>query len=129
MRSYENNEIKKLYLWENLKYQRIVASKKKSKPSDADDSKDEEIFHLEEISNEFLEEYDVFEETQLIDWFIENKDGNPCEIVIVSNSTPEGDQFVRTSNGIGSILQYKVKNDYDDDSDDNENDFNEEDFI
>jgi len=121
--SYLQGSIKQLILWENLQFIRVVANKK--------DTDTEEVFYLKEISQEFKTDYDISEEMSLIDWFIEDNNSNgdrKCEIFIVSDSTLEGNQFVKSFDGIGSVLLYKVKNSYEDEENEFE-DFNDNDFI
>jgi peptide chain release factor subunit 1 len=45
---------------------------------------------------------------------------------IITDKTSEGNQFVKGFGGIGGILRYKVEANYEHD---NDNDFNDEDFI
>ena len=46
---------------------------------------------------------------------------------IVTDKSSEGSQFVKGFGGIGGILRYKMENDFEDV--DNENDWNDDDFI
>jgi peptide chain release factor subunit 1 len=63
----------------------------------------------------------------LLDWLIENINSYGAKLEMISNKTPEGNQFIKGFGGIGGILRYAVAIP-NDNSDDN-NEFNSEDFI
>lgn len=55
-----------------------------------------------------------YQEQPLIDWISENYKDYGCKLVVVTNSTPEGTQFVEGFGGFGGLLRYKINiEDYD----------------
>lgn len=123
-----------LILWENLNYLRVEAVEKNKYKSSLSSSKEEqlntEIFYFKgDIPFEFSQTYEIIEKESLIDWFVDNNNDDSLEIFIVSNNTPEGDQFVKSFDGIGSILLYGIQNDEEDydEYDDSTNPNNQED--
>lgn len=123
-----------LILWENLNYLRVEAVEKNKYKSSLSSSKEEqlntEIFYFKgDIPYEFSQTHEIIEKESLLDWFVDNNNDDSLEIFIVSNNTPEGDQFVKSFDGIGSILLYGIQNDEEDydEYDDSTNPNNQED--
>lgn len=62
---------------------------------------------LELFNENIIKKLIIYEDNILINYFIENNI-NSCEIYIISNSSSEGDNFVKNFNGIGGILYYPI---------------------
>mmetsp|Transcript_16597 Transcript_16597/g.41999 ORF Transcript_16597/g.41999 Transcript_16597/m.41999 type:complete len:422 (-) Transcript_16597:679-1944(-) len=99
-----------LICWENLKTRRLTLL----------DPKTEAIFvkffdSFEEESEVFFKESDLFENFEIkknepvIDWLIENRKKFGSKLYLVSDKTPEGNQFVRGFGGLGGILRYSIE--------------------
>lgn len=51
---------------------------------------------------------EVLEEVDFLDYMAEKAEETSSELIVVSNETPEGDQFYNGFGGLGAILRYKV---------------------
>ena len=72
-------------------------------------------------------EYEIVESIPLVDWFMDNYKNFVSHLEIVSDKSSEGSQFVKGFSGIGGILRYKLDGEFE--INDNDNDFDEDDFI
>lgn len=63
----------------------------------------------------------------LTEWFMDNYKKYVSHLEIVTDKSSEGSQFVKGFGGIGGILRYKMETDFDDT--DNQNEWNDDDFI
>lgn len=70
---------------------------------------------------------EVIDNVPLTEYFIDNYKNLVSKMEIISDKTSEGNQFTKGFGGIGGILRYKVETNYE--LMDDENNFNEEDFI
>ena len=51
---------------------------------------------------------EVLEEVDFLDYMAEKAEETSSKLIVVSNETPEGDQFYNGFGGLGAILRYKV---------------------
>ncbi|KAJ3328026.1 hypothetical protein HDU93_001708 [Gonapodya sp. JEL0774] len=51
---------------------------------------------------------EIVSQSLLVDWLAESHKELGCSLVIVTDKTPEGTQFVKGFGGIGAVLRYKV---------------------
>lgn len=72
-------------------------------------------------------EYEILESIPLTDWFMDNYKKYVSHLEIVSDKSSEGSQFVKGFGGIGGILRYRMDGEFEDVE--NENEFDEDDFI
>jgi peptide chain release factor subunit 1 len=72
-------------------------------------------------------EYEIIENIPLTEWFLDNYKKYVSHLEIVTDKSSEGNQFVKGFGGIGGILRYRVDQNFDDL--DNEDQFNDDDFI
>jgi peptide chain release factor subunit 1 len=72
-------------------------------------------------------EYEIVESIPLTDWFMDNYKKYVSHLEIVSDKSSEGSQFVKGFGGIGGILRYRMDGEMEEF--DNNNDFDEDDFI
>ncbi len=63
----------------------------------------------------------------LTEWFMDNYKKYVSHLEIVTDKSSEGSQFVKGFGGIGGILRYKMETEFDDA--DNNNEWNDDDFI
>ncbi|HDJ89665.1 MAG TPA: peptide chain release factor 1 [Thermoprotei archaeon] len=56
------------------------------------------------------ENIDIIEEKQLIDWLINYAVNNNVNVEIISSKTEEGQELLKSFNGLAGILRYKVPN-------------------
>ncbi len=72
-------------------------------------------------------EYEVLDNIPLTEWFMDNYKKYASHLEIVTDKSSEGSQFVKGFGGIGGILRYKMETEFDDT--DNNNEWNDDDFI
>ena len=79
------------------------------------------------LDTETGEELDIIENEPQVDWVADNHKEFGCELIFITDKSPEGSQFVKGFSGIGGFLRYKV--DYDQIVEANSIDEDDEDFI
>jgi len=62
----------------------------------------------QEIKDDEKGIYDKTEYDSLIEWLVDNASSFGAELILISENTPEGTQFVTGFGGIGGILQYSM---------------------
>jgi len=72
-------------------------------------------------------EYEVLDNIPLTEWFMDNYKKYVSHLEIVTDKSSEGSQFVKGFGGIGGILRYKMETEFDEG--DNNNEWNDDDFI
>jgi len=127
LESMENGCIDVLIIWENLEYHRLTLK-------DNSDNVITEIVHKSKVTNSSKwkndltgVEYEVLDNTQLTEWFLEFYKKYVTHLEIITDKSSEGAQFVKGFGGVGGILRYKVDINYEDVE--NDNGFNDDDFI
>ncbi len=50
----------------------------------------------------------MIEKELFLDWVINNRKSFGVNVCLITDSTPEGDQFIKGFGGIGGILRYEV---------------------
>jgi peptide chain release factor subunit 1 len=127
LESMENGCIDVLIIWENLEYHRLTLK-------DNADNVITEIVHKSKVTNSSKwkndltgVEYEVLDNTQLTEWFLEFYKKYVTHLEIITDKSSEGAQFVKGFGGVGGILRYKVDINYEDLE--NDNGFNDDDFI
>lgn len=126
MEALENGMVDILMLWENMDYNRLTLK-------DSDENITYETVHVEKITgNKWKDEktgteYDIIENIQITEWLLDCYKKYCSHLEIVTDKSSEGNQFVKGFGGIGGILRYKVEQNFEDE--DNNEDFDEEDFI
>ena len=73
-------------------------------------------------------EYEVLDNVPLTEWLLDQYKNYVDTLEIVTDKSPEGNQFSKGFGGIGGILRYKIDMVMGDDENNN-NDFDEDDFI
>lgn len=132
MRALEDGVVQKLLVYDDLDFWRVLLRKK----ADADNEDDEAniIKYLTtaglEDPNAFIdpetkEELVEIEREEFVDWIAQNHSQFGCEIVMVTDRSPEGSQFVNGFGGVGGFLRYKVDYDMDYDAANNSDDDDE----
>jgi len=97
-----------LLVWENLEIQRVLLKH----PS----SGEERVMHLskeQQVSPQPFRDdagvdYELVEQTSLLEWFANNYKRFGAKLEIVTNRSQEGSQFCKGFGGIGGLLRYKV---------------------
>jgi len=127
LESMENGCIDILIIWENLEFHRLTLK----------DNADNVIVEIvpkikaptgSKWKNELTGvEYEVIENTQLTEWFLEFYKKYVTHMEIITDKSSEGAQFVKGFGGVGGILRYKVDINYEEVE--NDNGFNDDDFI
>ena len=127
LESMENGCIDVLIIWENLEFHRLTLK-------DNADNVITEIVHKSKVTNSSKwkndltgVEYEVLDNTQLTEWFLEFYKKYVTHLEIITDKSSEGAQFVKGFGGVGGILRYKVDINYEDVE--NDNGFNDDDFI
>lgn len=101
--------IEKLICWENLDFIRFVLYNPKTNVQllkFLKEKKDNKNCHDKELS--IFTEFEVKKQELLVDWLVENRINFGSQIYLVSNKTPEGNQFVKGFGGLGGILRYSI---------------------
>ena len=125
--SMENGCIDILIIWENLEFYRLTLK------DNAENVIVEIVPKIKAPSgskwkNELTGvEYEVIESIQLTEWFLEFYKKYVTNMEIITDKSSEGAQFVKGFGGVGGILRYKVDINYEDAE--NDNGFNDDDFI
>nr|Q5CD97.1 RecName: Full=Eukaryotic peptide chain release factor subunit 1; Short=Eukaryotic release factor 1; Short=eRF1 [Didinium nasutum]BAD90943.1 eukaryotic release factor 1 [Didinium nasutum] len=116
-----------LIIYENLEYNRLILR-------DANDNIVNETLHKNKCpsgskyKNETTGvEYEVLDNIPLTEWFMDNYKKYVSHLEIVTDKSSEGSQFLKGFGGIGGILRYKMDTDFDDTE--NNNEWNDDDFI
>jgi peptide chain release factor subunit 1 len=127
LEAMENGCIDILIIWENMEFHRLTLKDNaenvvveiipKSKSTNSSKWKNE----LTGV------EYEVLENVQLTEWFLEFYKKYVTHMEIITDKSSEGAQFVKGFGGVGGILRYKVDINYDEVE--NDNGFNDDDFI
>ncbi|MCQ2820185.1 MAG: peptide chain release factor aRF-1 [archaeon] len=126
MEAMEGGMVDVLLLWENLDYNRLTLK-------DSSDNISYETVHIDKIDgNKWKDEktgneFDIIENIQITEWLLDNYKKYVSHLEIVTDKSSEGNQFVKGFGGIGGILRYKVDQTFEDE--DNNEGFDEEDFI
>jgi peptide chain release factor subunit 1 len=127
LEAMENGCVDILIIWENLEYHRLTLK-------DSSDKVIVEIVPKNKATNSLKwkneltgVEYEVLDNTQLTEWFLEFYKKYVTHLEIITDKSSEGAQFVKGFGGVGGILRYKVETNYEDVE--NDNGFNDDDFI
>jgi len=72
---------------------------------------------------------EIIDNTQITEWFLDNYKNFGTHLEIITDKSSEGSQFVKGFGGIGGILRYKIETTNDIGGPNNQDDFNEDDFI
>eukprot|EP01130_Rhizamoeba_saxonica_P006056 TRINITY_DN23_c0_g1_i1.p1 TRINITY_DN23_c0_g1~~TRINITY_DN23_c0_g1_i1.p1 ORF type:complete len:439 (+),score=130.32 TRINITY_DN23_c0_g1_i1:50-1366(+) len=103
----DNGAVETLMVWENLEIERVTCNS----------AGREEILHLTPeqaldssnlIDRETGQEMDVLNRELLLDWLTENYKQFGTKLVIVSDRSQEGTQFVKGFGGFGGIMRYEL---------------------
>jgi len=126
MTAFENMAICKLIIWEDSQCRRLEIIDKITQAKN--------IIYVLDDENNHNNDYDIVSDNLLIDWLLDLSENNRenykqyCETVyIVSDKTPSGCQFTKGFGGLGAFLRFSFE--YETNNIDNDNDFNDDDFI
>jgi len=127
MDAIDNGAVNILIVYENLKYNRLMlrdnANKITYKVLPTDQS-NQTKFKDEETQSEL----EVIDNVPLTEYFMDNYKNIVSKMEIITDKTSEGNQYVKGFGGIGGILRYKMDAIFDE-NDDDDNGFNDDDFI
>lgn len=102
--------IEKLICWENLGHWRFLLSNTKTGTEVVKFySEEEKNLKENENSAHILPNFEVKRKESLIEWLIDNRKNFGSQLVLVSDKTPEGNQFVKGFGGLGGILRYSME--------------------
>ena len=102
--------IEKLICWENLGHWRFLLSNTKTGTEIVKFySEEEKNLKENENSAHILPNFEVKRKESLIEWLIDNRKNFGSQLVLVSDKTPEGNQFVKGFGGLGGILRYSME--------------------
>ena len=126
MEALENGMVDLLIIWENIDFVRLTLK----------DNKDEiriETVSAKKVTGQKFKpedsdvEYEIIEKVSLSEWLLNNYKRYVSHLEIVTDKTSEGNQFVKGFGGIGGILRYKLKQNFEELEENNS--FDEDDFI
>ncbi len=126
MRVFLDGAVERLICFDNMPEYRVTVVDKR------DSSKSIKYLKQEQISDFFNkelhpenEDFDIEEKEALVDWLAEHHRDFGSDIVFVTDSSPEGSQFVKGFGGLGGFMRFKYEieqaadyNIHDDDDDD-----------
>lgn len=117
----EMGGVEKLIIYEDLK---IIRQELKSKTDNT--TKIAYIDPDEEIDNT---EFEIVDKIELIEWFTLKYKEFGAELILISDRSQEGNQFIKGFGGIGGILRWEVKFDIVDNILFNDDENNKDDYI
>lgn len=121
----EMGAIEKLIVYEDLE---LVRQELKNTKEDTisivfvDPKKDNSKIYINEGVN-----LDIINEMELVEWFSINYKNFGAELILVSDKSQEGTQFVRGFGGLGGILRWEVDFDINNNNELYDDDYNEDD--
>lgn len=123
----ESGYVDTLIIHDELEYFRLSL-----KHNITEDTKVEIVHQKDNVKNKFKDkegvEYDIMENITLTEYLLDNYKKYVTSLEIITDKSAEGNQFVKGFGGIGGVLRFKVDENLGNFSDE-ENDFNEDDFI
>lgn len=96
----EAGAVQKLIVYNDLKVKRLEVMHR--------DSSNKEVLFSNENEDQDLSSYEVLNSEPLIDWLLDHYSDYGSEIILVSDSSTEGSQFVSGFGGIGGILRFEI---------------------
>jgi peptide chain release factor subunit 1 len=127
LEAMENGCIDILIIWENLEFHRLTLKDNAENVITEIVPKHKATNGLKWKNDLTGVEYEVLDNTQLTEWFLEFYKKYVTHLEIVTDKSSEGAQFVKGFGGVGGILRYKVDTNYEEME--NDNGFNDDDFI
>ncbi|AFP65452.1 eukaryotic release factor 1 (nucleomorph) [Chroomonas mesostigmatica CCMP1168] len=102
--------VEKIICWENYDVERLTLFETKThkehiKYTTTNDSKNE--FFSYKSSN--YPDLEIKKKETLIEWLADNKDNFGSRLFLITDKTPEGNQFVKGFGGLGGILRYPME--------------------
>jgi peptide chain release factor subunit 1 len=102
--------IEKLICWENLGHWRFLLFNPKTGTEIVKFYSDEEKnFQETENNAHILPDFEIKKKESLIEWLIDNRKNFGSQLFLVSDKTPEGNQFIKGFGGLGGILRYSME--------------------
>lgn len=124
MASLEGGAVDKLLIWEELDVVRYTLS------NAAGEMKVVYCKPGQVFSDKSNQGWEILNSEPLVDWLAEHYQEFGAQLVLVSDTTPEGSQFCRGFGGIGSLLRYRMdfedfeeKEDHEEAEEEDEEDF------
>ena len=121
----EMGAIEKLIVYEDLELVRQELKNTKEGTTSVvfvDPKKDNSKIYINEGVN-----LDIINEMELVEWFSINYKNFGAELILVSDKSQEGTQFVRGFGGLGGILRWEVDFDINNNNEMYDDDYNEDD--
>lgn len=102
--------MEKLICWENLDHWRYILYNPKTGAEFIKffSEKQKKIHDLDSEIH-FLSDFEIKKKEPLIEWLLENRKNFGSQLFLVSDRTPEGNQFVKGFGGLGGILRYSLE--------------------
>jgi peptide chain release factor subunit 1 len=102
--------IEKLICWENLNVERIVFNDLKTNSEIIKFSIENKQTENNSLGNfKFSSDYEIKKRQLLIEWLVENRENFGSKFFLISDKTPEGNQFIKGFGGLGGILRYQLE--------------------
>ena len=124
----DNGYIDTLIIHDELEYHRLSL-----KHNTTEETKVEIVHKKDATNSKFKDkdgvEFDVIENITLTEYLLDSYKKYVTALEIVTDKSSEGNQFVKGFSGIGGILRFKIDDEYNYDEDENDDQFNEDDFI
>jgi len=126
IQAMEDGMIDILIIWENIDFLRLTLR----------DNKEEvhtETVQANKVTGQKYKnestgiEYEIIDNVPLSEWLLNNFKNYVSHLEIVTDRSSEGNQFVKGFGGIGGILRYKKEANFEEEE--NNNSFDEDDFI
>nr|UXY88327.1 eukaryotic release factor 1 [Cryptomonas curvata] len=109
LKNLEAGIIDKLLCWENLKKVRVVFYNTKTKIKNTEFLDEKELSSITNGKNfKIKNELEIIEKELFLDWVVNNRKSFGLNVCLISDCTPEGDQFIKGFGGIGGILRYEI---------------------
>jgi peptide chain release factor subunit 1 len=120
LKNLEAGIIDKLLCWENLKKVRVVFYNTKTKIKNTEYLEEKELYSRTNGKNfKIKNELEIIEKEFFLDWVVNNRKSFGVNVCLITDCTPEGEQFIKGFGGIGGILRYEINDTH------NIEDFNE----
>lgn len=110
MRVFLDGAVERLICWDSLEDYRVTVVDKR------DGSKQVKYLKQPQITDFFNKEahpenndFDIEEKEALVDWLAEHHRDFGSEIVFITDSSPEGSQFVKGFGGLGGFMRFKYE--------------------
>jgi peptide chain release factor subunit 1 len=108
-KNLEAGIIDKLLCWENLKKVRVVFYNTKTKIKNTEFLDEKELYSITNGKNfKIKNELEIIEKELFLDWVVNNRKSFGVNVCLITDCTPEGDQFIKGFGGIGGILRYEI---------------------